>query len=99
MLLELILEKWDAELDEKAKESLVAWKAEGDIAPYEFAERRGRAILHGEDKADIFFQIRPGKNGWLLWVMVGATMDERRRLIGVPLAPSTNRTTTAPSGE
>lgn len=86
-LLELILNEWNAEPDEMTKELIQRWKAEGDVAPHELVKRRGRAKLRGEEKISMSFQIRPGRTGWLLWIMVGATMEERRRILGLPDHP------------
>jgi hypothetical protein len=92
-ILELIFEEWDVHLDPRSDQELAKWKTAGDLKPYELAEYRGHALLRGEDKVDVTFQIRPSKTGWLLWIMVGATMEERGRLHGTsPASQPATRT-------
>jgi hypothetical protein len=79
-LLERILQKWDAKPDERTQKLLTTWKAEGDLKPWELAQRGGGADLHGEDKVDINFAIRPSKAGWYLVIDVAATLDQERLL-------------------
>jgi hypothetical protein len=62
-LLETILKQWDAEPLEHTEADLDKWKAEGEIEPYVLARREGSAVLHSEEKAGIFFQIRPTTSG------------------------------------
>lgn len=97
-LLESILERWDAEPNERTKESLAKWKAEGDLKPYALAERGGGAVLHGEDKVAISFQIRStsSESGWYVALDVAATLEEARKLWGAPHAPA-SRPATEPS--
>jgi hypothetical protein len=81
-LLELVLQNWDAEADERTKQALAKWKAEGDLQPWELARRSGGGKLHGEDKVAISFDIRPGRQGWYLVIDVAATLAEERKLWG-----------------
>lgn len=92
-LLELTLRQWDAEPNELGKALIAEWKAEGNLAPWDIAQRRGSAILRGESKAGIYFEIRPGSTGWFPTITVGATLEEERRLWGSE-APATQPHTT-----
>ncbi|HEY7115306.1 MAG TPA: hypothetical protein VH475_01900 [Tepidisphaeraceae bacterium] len=95
-LLELILKQWDAELSESSKRSVATWKAEGNLQPWEIAQRRGGAELHGEPGAGIAFEIRPAKTGWYLVIDVAATLDEERKLWDSGHSPA-SRPTDIPS--
>ena len=79
-LLEFILQEWDAELSESSKKSVSEWKTEGDLQPWEIAQRRGGAELHGEKRVGIAFEIRPSKTGWYVVIDVAATLEEERTL-------------------
>jgi hypothetical protein len=97
-LVEMLLEKFDAVPDERSKKLIAEWKTEGEAIPDQWAQRRGNAKLKGEEKAFVEFSIKPGKRGWVVWVMVGATMEERRRISGLPaVPPATNQSATKPS--
>jgi hypothetical protein len=91
-LLERTLKEWDAEPDEPTKESLTKWKAEGDLKPWELAQRDGGAVLHGENKAGISFNIRPTSSnaGWYLAIDVAATLEEERKLWGSGRPPASH---------
>jgi hypothetical protein len=97
-LLETVLKGWDAEPNQRTKESLANWKGEGDLKPWTLARRRGGATIRGENKVGISFQIRPttGNTGWFLAIDVGATLEEERKLWGS--APPTSQPATSPSG-
>jgi hypothetical protein len=91
-LLELILQGWDGEPDERGSRLLAQWKAEGDLKPWELARRQGSAILQGEDKVGVFFQIRPRDAGWYLVVDVAARWEQIQQLLAIPDSrPTTTR--------
>jgi hypothetical protein len=94
-LLEAILEQWDAELDERTKKSVEQWKAEGDLRPSEFMMRLGGAVLRGEDKAGIAFEIRPSFSmaGWYLSIDVAAKWEQVRQILGLPELPASQPAT------
>jgi hypothetical protein len=83
-LLEQILKEWDAHPDERSAGLVAEWKKEGDLQPWEIAQRRGSAIFRGEDRCGIYFEIRPAKAGWFVTVDVNATLEEERKLWGPP---------------
>ncbi len=83
-VLERVLKEWDAQPNEGSARLIAAWKKEGDLRPWEIAQRRGGAILRGEDRCGISFEIRPAKDGWFVTVDVAATLEEARKLWGPP---------------
>ena len=97
-LLELIAKEWDAELDEPSKKSLGKWKAEGDLQPWQLAQRLGGAAIRGEDKVGMAFEIRPGDSGWFLIIDVAAHWDQVRRIVGLP-EPAASQPATKPSNK
>lgn len=99
-LLEAILQKWDAEPDDRSKKSLAHWKTEGDLQSWDIADRSGSAILRGEGKVGIFFRIRPSKGGWFLVLNVAAPWEQVRRILGLPEPPfKATEPTTRPSDD
>lgn len=96
--LENLLKQWGAEPNDRAKNNIENWKTHGNVRPDPFlVDYRGRASIPGEDRATVFFQIRPSReSGWYLIVQVGLTMEERRKLRNIP---TTHPTTADTNGQ
>lgn len=79
--LQRLLADWGAAPKEEARKRLDEWKNYGNLKPSDFLTSfTGWARIAGEDKAELYFHIRPAKGGWYLSVDVSATPDELRRL-------------------
>jgi len=94
-VVEAVLREWDAEPNEGTRMALAEWKAEGDVAPHELGKRGGGAVLRGEDKVGISFEIRStlSNGGWFATIDVAATLEAERKLWGMPEAPASQPTT------
>lgn len=87
--LERLLAEWDAEPTEVTKARIADWKKYGDLSPDGALSQPGSATIHGEKKADIFFEVRPTQGGWFLSVTLQATEDQREPLLGLRGNPTT----------
>jgi len=73
--LERLLTEWDAQPTAVTKPRIADWRAYGNVRPDGVLSRRGGAVIHGETKGDIFFEIRPGEEGWFISFTIGPTVE------------------------
>lgn len=95
--LEQILKDWDCRMFAASKEQLaISRKMNGDLQPGNQSPQPGGATIAGETKANIGYQISPATTGWFLSITVALTVEEGRKLMGLP-PHATTRPTSVPS--